>query len=64
MADLLDAIELGGVEAGERWLRSRGLPYSKPSRREHPRYAVRGQEWAPLPPADDQIKVRTTAGPA
>lgn len=32
VADLLDAIELGGVEAGERWLRSRGLAYSKPDR--------------------------------
>src|SRR5690606_11519410 len=28
--DLLDVIELEGVEAGERWLRSRGLAYSRP----------------------------------
>jgi hypothetical protein len=27
VADLLDAIEEGGIEAGERWLRSRGLAY-------------------------------------
>lgn len=27
VADLLDAVEIGGVDAGERWLKSRGLAY-------------------------------------
>jgi hypothetical protein len=33
VADLLDAIEVGGIEAGERWLRSRGLAFSRPGGR-------------------------------
>ncbi|GAA1839741.1 hypothetical protein GCM10009836_18660 [Pseudonocardia ailaonensis] len=29
VADLLDAAEIGGVEAAEKWLQSRGLKYSR-----------------------------------
>jgi hypothetical protein len=33
VADLLDAVELGGVPAGQRWLRSRGLAFLTPQPR-------------------------------